>query len=203
MASVLSKTRRAHRTRLSFDVQVHGNEERAWGSLIIRLADGQEWRREIPMATCTEVLSSMAVIAAMILDGAGLDDAPAVSGNDAVPGAPIEPQATSALPASHSETLAREAARPLSEGSSARWTVLLSGGPQSGVAPELVPRSGHCIVVNRNRISMRVVARARDAVTTQIVVRMRSVFRALPNTFELGARSSIVATVGVVAAAVR
>ena len=76
VSSLVSRSRGAHEVveapRVALAVALEGDRELAFGSLVIQLADGQESRREIPAAACAQVLSSIALIAAMILDGGGL-----------------------------------------------------------------------------------------------------------------------------------
>lgn len=127
---------------VSFDVVVHGDVERAWGTLSIRLRDARTSHRPIPPAGCADVLSSMAVIAAMILDGSGIDAAPRDPWPVELPPAKTVPKA-SASPSTDSPLAAR-ALSPAYPGPSeerrARWNARLGVGPQSGVAPGLVPR---------------------------------------------------------------
>jgi hypothetical protein len=82
-SAVIARSRGAHlqseAPRVALDVSLTGDAELASGTLAIQLSDGQGSHREIPAAACEQVLSSMALIAAMILDGGGLDDPPPVA----------------------------------------------------------------------------------------------------------------------------
>lgn len=77
VAAVISRTRASEvpvgAAGFALHVEVEGDGERASGRLSIRLADGQQSSREIPAGSCREVLASMAVISALVLDGHGLD----------------------------------------------------------------------------------------------------------------------------------
>jgi hypothetical protein len=94
VSSLVSRSRGAHEQvhapRVALAVVLDGDRERSSGTFGIKLADGQESRREIPAAACAQVLSSIALIAAMILDGGGLDDPPP-STSLGEPMAPLSP----------------------------------------------------------------------------------------------------------------
>jgi hypothetical protein len=145
--------------RFAFRVQLQPAGAQASGALVTRLQDGREFRREIPPASCAEVASSMAVIAAMVLDGGENS----LNGQDAVlgPAAPdadppvataVEPQPDSPRPTARVEP--RPAAMRPPPGVERRRSeprisepatpdalplgvlVALSGGLRTGVAPE-------------------------------------------------------------------
>jgi hypothetical protein len=110
----------------------------------VQLADGQESRRDIPEAHCSEVLSSMTVIAAMILDGGGLDDpAPTAPSSDEFGGSAASAAVDAPAWAPPRRAFV-ETAESGTKGPSARSRTQLAAlaglGPQSGVAPVLVPR---------------------------------------------------------------
>jgi hypothetical protein len=77
VAAVTSRARASEvateATGFALKIEIEGEPERASGRLGIRLADGQESLREIPVGSCREVLTSMAVISALVLEGRGLD----------------------------------------------------------------------------------------------------------------------------------
>ncbi|HWA78182.1 MAG TPA: hypothetical protein VG937_37860 [Polyangiaceae bacterium] len=142
--SLLSRARGAHvqgeLPEVALFVELSGDRELAPGTLVIKLVDGQESRREIPAAACAQVLSSMALIAAMILDGGGLDDPPPRAfpdqANDLGPPATpqLQPRAEQQLRTERIDTTT----------AMHRASLLLAAraglGPQSGVAPAVVPR---------------------------------------------------------------
>lgn len=140
VASLVSRSRGAHEVpespRVALAVELEGSGERAWGTLTVKLADGQESRREIPAALCSEVLSSMAVISAMILDGGGLDATPPASDVAVSPAPPTTP----AQPPQQVLPDAAPPRPPPSRSERSRFSALLGVGPQSGVAPSVVAR---------------------------------------------------------------
>jgi hypothetical protein len=144
--SLLSRARGAHvqseAPQVALAVQLDGERDLTPGTLVIKLLDGQESHREIPAAACAQVLSSMALIAAMILDGGGLDDPPpsasAEPARDVPPPSPPHPRlAPTAQRSVRTEPGGDAAAKR--EGQ-LRLALAAAIGAQSGVAPDPVPR---------------------------------------------------------------
>jgi hypothetical protein len=145
--------------KFAFQVQLRSAGAQASGALVTRLEDGREFRREIPPASCAEVASSIAVIAAMVLDGGEnslkrQEPAPATAAPDADPRttAAVDPQPGSPRPTAGVEP--RPAAMRPPRGVERRRSeprvsapatpdarplgvlVALGGGLRTGVAPE-------------------------------------------------------------------
>lgn len=117
----------------------------------VSLPDGTGVQRELPEASCTEAVASMAVIAAMALE----PDAPSPT----APAAPESPSVSAAeapaplgvpAPKGKSPPLAAVAssARPVSTSNAPlpstheahwRWSAIVSGGLEGGVAPSVAP----------------------------------------------------------------
>jgi hypothetical protein len=147
-SAVIARSRGAHlqseAPRVALDVSLTGDAELASGTLAIQLSDGQGSHREIPAAACEQVLSSMALIAAMILDGGGLDDPPPVASvSERATLASAPPPAVGVHPdsAPHDQAALREQPGRAQEGAKRpAVSAMLGLGLQNGMAPGLVPR---------------------------------------------------------------
>jgi hypothetical protein len=118
--------------RAALTVTLLGDDAQAQGTLEIALPGGQSAVRTMPPASCPDVLTSMAIVAAMVLDGRDLDAGPAFTN-------PVsQPPATTPTP--RSVALSRQPAsqpRPEPARSSAAWQPGLAGGlgPMNAIAP--------------------------------------------------------------------
>lgn len=144
VTAVTSRTRAgeasAERAGFALKVEVDGAAERASGRLSITLADGQESSRTIPTGSCSEVLASMAVISALVLEGHGLDAPPPAPGATEAVSVAERPERerqprTASPPHAPSET---EPAEPASD-TRLKLRALLQGSLETGVAPTLSP----------------------------------------------------------------
>lgn len=146
VSSLLARARGAHvqseTPEVALTVLLAGERELAPGTLVIELSDGQESHREIPAAACTQVLSSIALIAAMILDGGGLDDPPPSTSPDPVSDvpAPSPPWPRAAPRLERNLRTARNGDAPAKREGQLRLAAAAAIGAQSGVAPAPVPR---------------------------------------------------------------
>jgi hypothetical protein len=113
-------------------VTLVGDEAHSQGSLEIALPQGQSTARVIPEAPCTDALTSMAVVAAMVLDGRDLDGAAPIP----APTFSHQPK-THVTPASAPGWHRASAARPPSPRRTAAWQpgVAVGLGPMNAVAP--------------------------------------------------------------------
>lgn len=132
---------------LALSVVITGERAQATGTLRMTLSDGQSAERPVPAAPCQDVLTSMAIIAAMVLDGGGLD-APTPSAGSTL-GTPIgdtapaptperprrPPDAPRAAPAPARAARGSDAA----PARTARWSAALLATAERGVAPSVVP----------------------------------------------------------------
>ncbi|MEO7034986.1 MAG: hypothetical protein ABI548_13840 [Polyangiaceae bacterium] len=135
-------------------VQLPAANTGAVSQIQVSLPDGTSVQRELPEASCTEAVASMAVIAAMALE--------ADARSHAAPAAPAAPESQSvsaaeapaqlALPApklkspslaavaSSARSVATSTSPPRSTNAAGwRWSAIVSGGLESGVAPGLAP----------------------------------------------------------------
>jgi hypothetical protein len=116
-----------------------GESREIWGDL----PDGTSFQRAVPDASCAEALASMAVIAAMALEGN--PDAPATL-SDAAP--PETPQPVKGSPSLQTERNLVSRKAPLAEGPRTAqpvarpfwdWSGAVGGGIASGVAESVAP----------------------------------------------------------------
>jgi hypothetical protein len=113
-------------------VTLAGDEADSQGTLEIALQHGQSTARAIPAASCTDALTSMAIVAAMVLDGRDLDVAPTIT-NPTLSPRPTTRVAPSRAPGWRPAS----AARPQAPRPTAGWQpgLAVGLGPMNAVAP--------------------------------------------------------------------
>lgn len=120
---------------LGVRVELVGDAEHSVGTLTLKLPDGQEAERDIPEAPCSGALASMAVITAMVWEGAGLDVPPPAASEEGAP-PPIAQNQPQREPAATPRVAAAPARR--SAPSSLRVAGVAAIGLSSGVTPSWV-----------------------------------------------------------------
>jgi hypothetical protein len=142
LAALRARSKLARETRGPADVRIaielEESGDRVAGALRLRLRDGQTSERAIPESTCGEAITSMAVIAAMVIDGGSLDAPAPLSTDERSParpaGAPPSPRASVRNPqrteAARGQTAAdRSSPWPIQLGA------VIAGTMRSAVAP--------------------------------------------------------------------
>lgn len=160
--------------RVALSLQLLGGGSSVSGFLDVRLEDGQQSRRGVPQASCRDVVNSMALIAAMVLEGGGLD-APVPRARTA-PAAPsrLGPRGTSRKDAKLQAVILGGGRNGQEAGSPWRFGIVLGGTIEPGVAPSLAWGVGAGLnlgVLGSGLVapSFRLAARwVRDAETTTI-----------------------------------
>jgi hypothetical protein len=173
-APVATRTEAAT-AQVVFEAHISAASGFSRGFLLVRLAGGEATRRDVPDASCSEIVASMAVIAALVIEGLSESgrDAPATPlPSEAVPPAsapsesekvpppsakPVDPKRAPAARLRPAERLPRDAsssvqmALPQSPASGVRWGLTVATGFESASAHELTPALAFGVEVSARR----------------------------------------------------
>jgi hypothetical protein len=112
--------------------------------IVIELPDGTSLRRELPPSSCSDAVSSMALIAAMALeDNLDASAVPSEQSASESPSGAVSPRPASTPPAQRSTPQSTPPARTsggvANKRARWRWELSARAGVKGGVAPELAP----------------------------------------------------------------